>query len=44
MMNYRNTMRQHKTHHHVIFASAILLVLFVALTFFVVSMVQANPI
>jgi hypothetical protein len=37
-------MKQHKTHHHVIFGSAMLLVLFVALAFFVVSMVQANPI
>jgi mono/diheme cytochrome c family protein len=36
-------MTQDKTEHQVLFASAILLVLFVGLTFFVVSIVQANP-
>ena len=36
-------MTQDKTEHHAMFASAILLVLFVGLTLFVVSIVQANP-
>lgn len=36
-------MKQDKTERHVMFASTILLVLFVGLTFFVVSIVQANP-
>src|SRR6266481_3583393 len=36
-------MTQDKTEHHVIFASTILLLLFVSLTLFVVSVVQANP-
>ena len=36
-------MTQDKTQHHVTFASAILLVLFVGLTFFVVSIVRAAP-
>ena len=36
-------MTQDKTERHVMFASAILLVLFVGLTLFVVSIVQANP-
>jgi cytochrome c6 len=34
---------QDKTQHHVIFASTILPLLFVSLTLFVVSIVQANP-
>jgi cytochrome c6 len=34
---------QEKTEHHVIFASTILLVLFVGLTLFVVSIVRADP-
>ena len=36
-------MIQDKTERHVMFASTILLVLFVGLTLFVVSIVQANP-
>jgi cytochrome c6 len=36
-------MTQDKIQHHVIFASTILLVLFVGLTLFVVSIVQASP-
>jgi cytochrome c6 len=36
-------MRKDKTEHHVVVASTMLLVLFVGLTFFVVSIVQANP-
>jgi cytochrome c6 len=36
-------MTQEKTERHVIFASTILLLLFVSLTLFVVSIVQANP-
>jgi mono/diheme cytochrome c family protein len=36
-------MTQDKTQHHVTIASAILLVLFVGLTLFVVSVVQAKP-
>ena len=36
-------MTQDKTERHAMFASAILLVLFVGLTLFVVSIVQANP-
>jgi mono/diheme cytochrome c family protein len=36
-------MTQDKTQHQVLFASTILLVLFVGLTFFVVSIVHANP-
>ncbi len=36
-------MTQDRTQHHVIFASTILLVLFVGLTLFVVSIVRANP-
>jgi mono/diheme cytochrome c family protein len=36
-------MTQDKTEHHVMFASAILLVLFVGLTLFVVSIVRASP-
>jgi cytochrome c6 len=36
-------MTQDKTEHHVIFASTILLVLFVGLALFVVSIAQANP-
>jgi mono/diheme cytochrome c family protein len=36
-------MTQDKTEHQVMFASAILLVLFAGLTLFVVSIVQANP-
>ena len=36
-------MTQDKTEHHVMFASAILLVLFAGLTFFVVSVVLADP-
>ena len=36
-------MTQDKTEHHAMFASAILLVLFVGLTLFVVSIVRANP-
>ena len=36
-------MTQDKTEHHVMFASIILLVLFVGLTLFVVSIVEANP-
>ena len=36
-------MKQDKTQHHVTFASAILLALFVGLTLFVVSIVQAKP-
>jgi mono/diheme cytochrome c family protein len=36
-------MTQDKTQHHVTFASAILLVLFVGLTFFVASIVRAAP-
>ncbi len=36
-------MTQDKTQHHVTFASAILLVLLVGLTFFVVSIVRAAP-
>src|ERR1700688_994282 len=36
-------MTQDKTQHQVIFASTILLLLFVGLTFFVGSIVQANP-
>src|SRR6266702_4777311 len=34
---------QDKTEHHVMFASTILLVLFVGLTLFVVSIVRASP-
>jgi mono/diheme cytochrome c family protein len=37
-------MTQDKTERHVMFASAILLVLFVGLTLFVASIVRANPI
>jgi cytochrome c6 len=37
------TMTQDKIQRHVIFASTILLLLFVSLTLFVVSVVQANP-
>jgi len=36
-------MTQEKTERHVMFASTILLVLFVGLTLFVASIVQANP-
>ena len=36
-------MTQEKTEHHVAFASTILLVLFVGLTLFVVSIVRASP-
>ncbi len=36
-------MTQDKTEHHVMFASTILLVLFVGLTLFVVSIVRADP-
>jgi mono/diheme cytochrome c family protein len=36
-------MTQDKTQYHVTFASAMLLAFFVSLTFFVVSIVQANP-
>jgi mono/diheme cytochrome c family protein len=36
-------MTQDKTEHHVIFAPTILLVLFVGLTLFAVSIVRANP-
>jgi len=36
-------MTQDKTEHHVMFASTILLVLFVGLTFFVVSIARADP-
>jgi cytochrome c6 len=36
-------MTQDKTEHHVMFASAFLLVLFVGLTLFVVSIVRADP-
>ncbi len=36
-------MTQDKTQHHVMFASTILLVLFVGLTLFVVSIVRADP-
>ncbi len=36
-------MIQDKTEHHVMFASTILLVLFVGLTLFVVSIVRASP-
>jgi cytochrome c6 len=36
-------MTQDKTQHHLMFASTILLVLFVGFTFFVVSIVQAAP-
>jgi mono/diheme cytochrome c family protein len=36
-------MMQDKTQHHLMFASTILLVLFVGLTFFVVSIVRADP-
>src|SRR5216684_5549568 len=36
-------MTQDKTEHHVMFASTILLVLFVGLTLFVVSIVRASP-
>jgi len=36
-------MTQDKTERHVMFASTILLVLFVGLTLFVASIVQANP-
>ena len=36
-------MTQDKTEHHVMFASRILLVLFVGLTLFVVSIVRASP-
>ena len=36
-------MTQDKPERHVMFASTILLVLFVGLTFFVVSIVRANP-
>jgi cytochrome c6 len=36
-------MTQDKAQHHVTFASAILLLLFVGLTFFVVSIVRAAP-
>ena len=36
-------MTQDKTQHHLMFASTILLVLFVGLTFFVVSIVRADP-
>ena len=36
-------MTQDKTEHYVMFASTILLVLFVGLTLFVVSIVQACP-
>jgi mono/diheme cytochrome c family protein len=36
-------MTQDKTQHHLMFASTILLVLFVGLTFFVVSIVRAAP-
>jgi cytochrome c6 len=37
-------MTKDKTEHHVMFASTILLVLFVGLTLFVVSIVRANPV
>jgi mono/diheme cytochrome c family protein len=37
-------MTQDKTERHVMFASTILLVLFVGFTLFVVSIVQANPV
>ena len=37
-------MTKDQTEHHVMFASTILLVLFVGLTFFVVSIVRANPV
>lgn len=36
-------MTQNKTQHHLMFASTMLLVLFVGLTFFVVSIVRAEP-
>jgi mono/diheme cytochrome c family protein len=36
-------MTQDKTQHHLMFASTILLVLFVGFTFFVVSIVRADP-
>jgi mono/diheme cytochrome c family protein len=36
-------MTQDKTQHHVMFASAILLVLFVGFAFFVVSIVRGDP-
>jgi mono/diheme cytochrome c family protein len=41
--NKGRAMTQDKTERHAMFASAILLVLFVGLTLFVVSIVQANP-
>jgi mono/diheme cytochrome c family protein len=37
-------MTQDKAEHHAIFASAILLLLFVGLTLFVVSIARANPV
>jgi len=37
-------MTQDKTQHHVMFASATLFALFVGLTFFVVSIVRAEPV
>ena len=37
-------MTKDKTEHHVMFASTILLVFFVGLTLFVVSIVRANPV
>jgi cytochrome c6 len=37
-------MTRDKTEHHVMFASTILLVIFVGLTLFVVSIVRANPV
>jgi mono/diheme cytochrome c family protein len=37
-------MTKDKTEHHVMFASTILLVIFVGLTLFVVSIVRANPV
>jgi len=37
-------MTKDKTEHHVMFASTILLVLFVGLTLFVVAIVRANPV
>lgn len=36
-------MTRNKTQHHLMFASTILLVLFVGITFFVVSIVRADP-
>ncbi len=36
-------MTKDKSEHHVIFGSAMLLVIFAGLTLFVVSIVQANP-